>query len=207
MCGRYLSPEQAEIEQGFQLEGRTRHPFARRTEVRPSTTVPIVLQQGTARHLIPARWGFIPSWWARPRPPNLAFNVRCEEAPEKPMWREAWKSARCLIPAEGWYEWRDALDEQTGRVLTDPFIRKPLRKRYLVRPQHSGLIAFAGLYSNRSDQDDTEVSTTIVTRTARGSVGWLHDRMPCVLPRNAWASWLDPRLKNPVAVTRVLRTC
>ena len=207
MCGRYISPDQAAIERAFHIGGRSKYRFVRLADARPTNTIPIILQHDHQRELVSGRWGFIPTWWSKPKPPTLTFNARSEEAPIKPMWRQAWRSARCLMPAEGWYEWRDAVDEQTGEILLNPKTRKPLRKKYLVRPLRPGLIAFAALYSNRSDKDDAKVSTTIVTQASHGPVSWLHDRMPCVLPSDAWESWLDPEQNDPKAVTPMLQSC
>ena len=207
MCGSYISPEQSKIERAFHLSAPSRNLFSRQPDTRPTSTIPVIRHNSHAWELVPARWGFIPSWWSKPKPPSLTFNARCEEASVKPMWRQPWRSARCLIPAEGWYEWRDAVDEATGEVLMNPRTHTPLRKKYLVRPTHHEVIAFAGLYSDRSDKDDAEVSATIVTQASHGPVQWLHDRMPCVLPSEVWDTWLDPEHTKPEAVAQLLQSC
>lgn len=88
-----------------------------------------------------------------------------------------------------------------------PRTHKLLRKKYLVRPLHREVIAFAGLYSGRSDMDDADVSATIVTRAAHDPVWWLHDRMPCILPSEAWDGWLDPEQKEAEVVAQLLKSC
>lgn len=82
----------------------------RRFNVAPTTTVPILRMSGRSREveLAAARWGFVPHWWKEAKPPKTSFNARLEEAASKPMWRDALRRSRCLIPAEGWYEWQNA---------------------------------------------------------------------------------------------------
>ncbi len=89
------------------IDGRGPYPLARRFNVAPTTTVPLMIQaeDGTLT-LYGARWGLVPFWWKQPEPPALTFNARSEEAAAKPMWRHAYRNTRCLMPAEGWYEWQ-----------------------------------------------------------------------------------------------------
>lgn len=106
MCGRYVAPDVGDLERHWHL-GRHNNNWATRLyNVAPTTQVPMLgLNDQGLIEVYAARWGFIPSWWSKPKPPNLTFNARSEEAHQKPMWRQALKGARCLMPALGWYEW------------------------------------------------------------------------------------------------------
>lgn len=208
MCGRYVSPEAAAIEREYRIDRRSPHPLIRNADARPTNRIPIIFREPEgATVLAVARWGLVPTWWSKEKPPALTFNARSEQAASKPMWRDAWRHARCVIPAEGWYVWRDAVDAKTGEVLINPKTRKPLRKKYYVGPSVDGLIAFAGLYSPRAERDDCDVSATIVTGAARGPIAWLHDRMPCVLRPAAVDAWLDPGSTDPAAASALLADC
>lgn len=122
MCGRYVSPETAAIERTWHIGRTNSNPFRRRYNVLPTTDVPIIRRAPDADELelTEARWGLIPNWWSKPKPPTSTINARSEEAASKPMWRQPYRNARCLIPAVGWYEWKpmDRTDPATGEVKT-----------------------------------------------------------------------------------------
>src|SRR4051794_26210482 len=120
MCGRYVAPDNAAIEAAWHIGRRNSNPFPRRFNVAP--TMPVQVIAGDREFgeplLLEARWGFVPGWWKQAKPPSHCFNARAEEAASKPTWRYSYRSARCLVPAEGWYEWRDAerADPVTGEL-------------------------------------------------------------------------------------------
>jgi len=168
MCGRYVSPEAAEIERAF---GVTRSPglsFPRHFNVAPTTEVPIIRR---GRELALARWGFIPFWWGKPKPPASSFNARAEEIATKPLWRDAYRESRCLVPAAGWYEWQAV-----------PGGKRP---HYVYRRDGS-LFCFAGVSSKRPI-----LSCAILTRPASAALTPIHPRMPLVLPPEALDAWLE----------------
>jgi putative SOS response-associated peptidase YedK len=107
MCGRYVSPEQAAIEHEWPIGRANSNPFPRVFNVAPTTLVPILRldRESDELELTAARWGLIPHWWKDNKLPAHTINARSEDAPTKPMWRTALRNWRCLIPAEGWYEW------------------------------------------------------------------------------------------------------
>jgi putative SOS response-associated peptidase YedK len=174
MCGRYVSPDVAEIERAF---GVTRSPgltFPRRFNVAPTTLVPVV--RGS-RELTLARWGLIPYWWNKPKPPASCFNARAEDATTKPMWRDAYRESRCLIPAQGWYEWQ-AIDGA--------------KQPHYVYRRDRALLAFAGLMSKWREAGKEPIFTcAILTRPASTSLAGIHERMPLVLPPEALEGWLS----------------
>jgi putative SOS response-associated peptidase YedK len=200
MCGRYVTPEVAEIERLWHIGRRNYNPFDfdyRRYNTAPTTFVPIMrLAQTGALELSAARWGLIPFWWKEPKPPTHTINARAEEAATKPMWRGPLSKARCLVPAIGWYEWKEIerIDPETGEVTKakEPhFIRLPG-----LRP-----FCFAGLLSAREDT----LSCAIITQDAVGPVTEVHTRMPLVLPDEAHGDWLDPSLTDAAKALALAR--
>jgi putative SOS response-associated peptidase YedK len=173
MCGRYVSPDVAEIERAF---GITRAPglsFARHFNVAPTAQVP-VMRRG--RELRLARWGFIPYWWSKPKPPGNTFNARAEDAASKPMWRDAYREYRCLMPAAGWYEWQN--------------IGGAKQPHYVYRRDRA-LFCFGGVMSKWRARDQESIYTcAILTRPASTALEEIHERMPLVLPPEALDGWL-----------------
>lgn len=159
----------------------------------PTDRVPIVVQQpGSPPQLVHARWGFIPHWWSKPELPRLSFNARSEEAAAKPMWRDALRSARCLIPATTWFEWQHLHGAKLPHALT---------------PDDGRGFMFAGLWSLWRSRKDAEPQPTCVILTTEAStpVRSVHERMPVVLAPAAWAAWLDPAQTDGGAVLALLR--
>jgi len=201
MCGRYVHPDQAAIERAWHIGRSNSNPFAERFNVLPTTTVPVLrLDEGTLE-LTGARWGFIPHWWKDAKLPRLTLNARSEEAAIKPMWRHAYARNRCLLPALGWYEWREVeeVDQSTGEV-------RARKQPYFIHRLDSKPFAFAGLLSNRSPSSNAppELSCAILTRAAAPGLSQVHDRMPVVLPQSLHSAWIDPALVQPAAVTRMI---
>jgi len=199
MCGRYVSPDTAAIERAFHVGRGNNAPFARRFNVQPTTAVAILRRprESSVAQLAQARWGLIPHWWKDEKPPKFTFNARLEEAAGKPMWRQPLRHARCLVPAEGWYEWRavESLDPRSGKP-------KIAKQPHFIRRADSSLFCFAGLLSLRTPREggEPQLSCSILTRTATGPVAAVHDRMPVVLDDAAHALWLDPLLADAARV-------
>jgi putative SOS response-associated peptidase YedK len=193
MCGRYVSPDLAAIAHYFHLGRDHFDPFGRRFNVCPTDTVPFIRARADsgALELATGRWGLVPHWWKNAKPPKASFNARVEEAPDKPMWRDAWTRSRCLIPAEGWYEWGpiEHVDPATGEI-------KTAKQPYFIRRADAKLVCFAGLASYRKDPQTGEAlrSCTIITVPATGALADIHDRAPLVLEEDAHAAWLDRKL-------------
>lgn len=101
MCGRYVSPNQAAIERVWHLGRHNSNPFIRRFNVQPTSIVPMLRldPESGELELVTGRWGLVPHWWKDAKPPQSCFNARIEEAAAKPMWRDAMRRARCLVPA------------------------------------------------------------------------------------------------------------
>jgi putative SOS response-associated peptidase YedK len=197
MCGRFVSPDERALERAFDLGRRDNpNPFPRRFNVCPTDTIPFVRQPtNSARpELATGRWGLVPHWWKEAKPPKVSFNARLEEAADKPMWRDALSRARCLIPAEGWYEWRalERVDPSTGEIVA-------AKQPYFIRRKDGALVCFAGLMAYWKDPKTGEAlrSCAILTADAAGQLAEIHERAPVVLPPESYAAWLDRRLIDP----------
>jgi putative SOS response-associated peptidase YedK len=177
MCGRFAVISAPEAVRA--LFGYAETPnFPPRYNIAPTQPIAVVRFTEGRRHFALVRWGFIPSWVKDPRTVSLMFNARGETAAEKPAYRNAMKRRRCLVPADGFYEWKRDGD----------------RKRpYWVHPRRRGPIAFAGLWEAWIGPNGEEVETAaIVTTAANNALKPLHDRMPVVVPPDAFDLWLDP---------------
>lgn len=202
MCGRFVSPETAEIERAWQLQRRSANVFPRRFNVAPTMPLQVVraARDSTAWELAEARWGFIPGWWKQPKPPGNSFNARAEEVAAKPMWRDAYARMRCLIPVVGWYEWRAAerADPGTGEI-------KAYRQPHYIRRADGKLACFAGLLSWRKEEGKEGFLTcALITREAAPSIADVHHRMPVVLQDTDLSRWVDRSLVDPSAVAALL---
>lgn len=190
MCGRYVSPDTAAIERAWQIGRTNSNPFRRRFNVAPTMQVPILRGNPASGELelVEARWGFIPSWWKQARPPPRSFNARSEDAASKPMWRHYYRHSRCLIPAEGWYEWQtvEKPNSRTGEIKT---FKQP---NFILRPDRK-LLSFAGLMAAWTKEgQDSMLTCAVLTRDASGALSDIHNRMPVVLRSSVFDRWLSP---------------
>ena len=194
MCGRYASARSVDdIASAFGIaEDDVDTPPAADWNIAPTKPVAVVLVRHDRRVLTSARWGLIPSWAADPSIGARLINARLETIGEKPAFRDALASRRCLLPADGWYEWATRPDGS--------------RQPYYLAPADGSLLAFAGLWEVWYDAEGRPlVSTTIVTGPAPEDLRGVHDRAPVVLGRDGWAEWLDPSTNAPqllIAPTR-----
>lgn len=137
-------------------------------------------------------WGLVPSWAKDRSVGSRMINARVETLLDKPGFKRAALTRRCLVPADGWYEWQRSPVEKDAKG-------RPRKQPFFIHPVAPGPIAFAGLYEFWRDPavhaDDPAAwltSFTIVTTAAEPGLDVVHDRMPLVLPRDRWAAWLDP---------------
>ena len=178
MCGRYhlTKPVEAMARLFDFLE---RPNLAPRWNIAPTQTAPIVrLGDDGQRRLAMLRWGLVPAWARDLAAGARAINARAETVAEKPTFREAFRRRRCLVPADGYYEW------QAAGNLKQPY-------RFTLRD--GGLMAFAGLWERWMPPGGEAVETFgFVTVDASSDVAPIHDRMPAILDPEGWARWLDP---------------
>jgi putative SOS response-associated peptidase YedK len=208
VCGRYVSPEQAAIEREWHVGRGNSNPFKRRFNVQPSTDVPILRlhpqsrAHSDQRELTLARWGLVPAWWKESKPPKFTFNARLEEAAEKSMWRQPLRNSRCLVPAEGWYEWRaiERADPATGEL-------KTFKQPYYIHRRDARPFCFAGLLSVSPGTDESapRLSCSILTSASRGPTSEVHERMPVVIDERWHAQWLDRELVDADKVVEIAR--
>ena len=190
MCGRYVSPDrEAIVERWPKIRCGCGNEWKPSHNVAPTATVPILIQASDgALELRAARWGLIPAWWNQDAPPSATFNARAEEAAQKPIWRDSLRTARCLMPARGWYEWHrsePALDA-AGREGRQPY--------FLFSPGEP-VLAFAGIWSVRERPGTAPLlSCALLTRKAADGISSIHPRMPTVLKPENQARWLDPSI-------------
>ncbi len=181
MCGRYaitLPPEAMQALFGY----RERPNFPPRYNIAPTQPVPVVRAHDGARQFMLMRWGFIPGWVKNPKSFPLVINIRAESAAEKPAFRAALTRRRCLMPADGFYEWQ--------RVSQG---RQSENRAFLVRRPDRGLFTFAALWETWHSQDGSEIDTVaLVTGPANGLMSAIHERCPVIIAPGDHDAWLDP---------------
>jgi len=188
MCGRYLiisNPDEFRRLFGYPDQPN----FPPRYNVAPTQPVPIVRMQEGQRRFALVRWGLMPPWVKDPKAFTLLINARGESAHEKPSFRNAMKRRRCLIPADGFYEWKG-------------------RQPYVVRRKDGRPLAFAGVWETWIGPNGEEMETAaIVTVEASALLQQVHHRMPVMLSEESYAAWLDcdnVRAEEALAAVRVL---
>jgi putative SOS response-associated peptidase YedK len=233
MCGRYASARRRiELLEEFRIErDRVPEPLQPDYNVAPTKRVYAVVTRdarrsedaeeaagktpddaavpsGAARELRVVRWGLVPFWAKDPKIGSRLINARAETVASKPAFRHAFKRNRCLLPADGYYEWQrpdgSSQDEPGGRT-GGP------KQPYFITSRDGGPLAFAGLYELWRDAelpDDHERAwlwtATIITTSAPDDLGRIHDRMPMVIEPDRWADWLDPAASDPADLAALL---
>jgi putative SOS response-associated peptidase YedK len=176
MCGRItlrVAPEALASHFGV-----SKLDYLPRFNIAPTQDVATVRDSGEGRELAFLRWGLIPSWAKDTKIGTRLINARAETVAEKPAFRSAFKHQRCLIPADGFFEWQN----DGGR-----------KKPHYITLQDGGLFAFAGLWEEwQPEGSETIRSCTIITTGANELVRLLHDRMPVILEPGDYAGWLNP---------------
>jgi putative SOS response-associated peptidase YedK len=189
MCGRYASARSVDdIVSAFGISADdVDAPPPADWNVAPTKSVGVVLSRKGGRVLTSARWGLVPSWASDPSMGARLINARLETVAEKPAFRDALASRRCLLPADGWYEWAPRSDGS--------------RQPYYLAPADGRLLAFAGLWAVWYDAEGQPlVTTTVITGAAPDDLRFVHDRAPVVLNADRWTRWLDPRTAFPDAL-------
>lgn len=191
MCGRYVaSSPPGELARYFGAEVRAEQLLGADYNVTPTREVFTVLQDGDARVLDTSRWGLIPFWAKDAKIGNKMINARSETVAEKNAFRSAFKKKRCIIPADGFYEWQ-----------TLPHGKTP----YFIHRADGRPLAFAGLWEGwKSPEGEWLRTCTIITGAADARLTDLHPRMPIVLRPDAWDVWLDRDERRPDAVLDLL---
>ena len=179
MCGRYTQTsafDELALRFGITVEDTDLEDLTPRYNVAPSQSVPIVVAHNGGRRLVMARWGFHPVWM---KTSKLApINAKAETIATSGMFQDAVKRHRCLVPADGFYEWKAV----PGQKRKQP---------YYLRLKGGGVFAFAGLYTPAAAQAAAPATCTIITTTPNDLVAAIHNRMPAILERDDEARWAD----------------
>jgi putative SOS response-associated peptidase YedK len=199
VCGRFTSTvAPADLARYFDVDEVVVDDLGARWNVAPTDEVYAVAQSASSgrRRLGTFRWGLVPFFAKDAKAGVRMINARAETLLEKPAFRRPFERYRCIVPADGFYEW-EALE---GKRKKQP---------WYFRRKDGDVLAFAGLWSVwRPDRDSDEgrlVSCSIITTAPNDLVGRIHDRMPVVLPPSTWAAWLDPT-NDDVASLQTLLT-
>ncbi len=202
MCGRYVAAKDpAALAVEFDAVIDPGDDLPPDYNVAPTKPVHVVVDRDVegsrTRTLEVARWGLIPSWAKDPGMGSRLINARAETVATKPAFRGAFGKRRCLVPADGYYEWYEPTEPGAplGRS------GKPLKQPFYIHPADGRSLPMAGLYEwwrdpvvAEGDASAWRLTCTIITTEASDAVGRIHDRMPMTIARSNWAAWLDPQL-------------
>jgi putative SOS response-associated peptidase YedK len=191
MCSRYNLTSPPEAVRAYFGYPDTPN-FPARYNIAPTQPIAVVARdrEGVRRFRL-MRWGLLPSFVKDPKKFPTLINARAEDVLVKASFRNAMRWRRCLVPADGFYEW-------TGE--------KGKRRPFLLRPREPHLIAFAGIYERWRDGKGDEIDTVaILTCDSNRTVSALHDRMPVVLPPEHFAAWLDVKGTSPEEAAALLK--
>ena len=193
MCGRYrLSRRKQIIEEHFDTAD-WQEDWSPRYNIAPTQPVPVIRQhpKEPIRQVSLMKWGLVPSWANDTSGAARMINARSETAHTLPAFREAMKLRRCLVPADGFYEW-----QRRGSV----------KQPFCFEAGDGELFAFAGLWERWRDPSGQWVkSCSILTTTPNRLVAYVHDRMPVILPRDSYETWLDPGFSDVASIVGMLQ--
>lgn len=177
MCGRFERCSSIEhIAQEFRVQ-KVSFEIPPSYNIAPTQNIVIINNQGT-KQLVSCRWGFLPSWAKDPSIGHKMINARAETVSTKPTFKSAFKKQRCLVIADGFFEWKN---EKNRKV------------PYLIRLKSGKPFGFAGLYNQWTSESGEKICTcTIITTEANELLEPIHDRMPVIIPRDKEDYWLNP---------------
>lgn len=184
MCGRYaLNRSPAELKEHFDAANQPE--LKPRFNIAPSQTVPVVRLDETGNRVFTfARWGLIPSWVKDPKEVQHPINAKAETAAIKPMFRHAYRKSRVLVPADAFYEW----------------VTKDGKQPYLIRLRDGAPMGMGGLLEHWQGPEGDVSTFTILTTNANSLMAKIHDRMPVIIKREDYATWLDTNLTDVIKI-------
>jgi putative SOS response-associated peptidase YedK len=199
MCGRYASTRHdSDLLRDFAVASIVDDPPEPSWNVAPTQLARVVLERVVNdepdRQLRTLKWGLVPSWAKDLRIGSKLINARSETILDKPAFKTAALRRRCLIPADGYFEWM-------------PIDDSPKPKKIPMYLHGDGVLGFAGLYELRPDAEDPERwlwTYTILTCTTQDALGHIHDRSPVIVPPDLQSAWLDPAMRDPQTVRDLL---
>ncbi|MBA3694673.1 MAG: SOS response-associated peptidase [Pyrinomonadaceae bacterium] len=193
MCGRFSSSSKPEqIKKEFKVAVEDPAIFKPRYNIAPSQMIPVVLDRTGERIVAQLKWGLVPSWAKDALIGSRMINARAETLMEKPSFREAYKSRRCIIPASGFYEWQRA--------------EKGAKQPFYFYLTNKEVFGFAGLWEEWLDKKSGESleTCTIITTEANDVLKPVHDRMPVILKAADYDEWLDTKEANTDKLQKLL---
>jgi len=198
MCGRYAASRSPDdLVEEFEVSAPPEQVLEPSYNVAPTNSVYAVVERvprdepeaAPVRQLRTVRWGLVPSWAKDPSIGSRLINARVESVAEKPAFRRAFAKRRCLLPADGYFEW---YGEERGK-----------KQPFFIRPPDDRPLAMAGLYEfwrdSTKDEDDPDAwltTCTVITTSAPDDLGRIHDRMPMIVEPSRYAEWLDPSVED-----------
>jgi putative SOS response-associated peptidase YedK len=169
---------------------------APRYNIAPSQPVAAILNRDPAR-AVSLRWGLVPHWAKDPSLGNRMINARAETLAERPSFREPLRKRRCLVPADGFYEWRQDGAGRAGK--------RPRKVPMYVKLKSGAPFAFAGLWDTWHPGKEEVASCAVITTEANQLLSGIHDRMPVIIPPERYSDWLDPGERRPETLEDMLR--
>ena len=192
MCGRFtLHTPAAQIRESFNLPDLPARELKPRYNIAPNQDVAIIRDTGTGREMVMARWGLIPGWSKESRTKYSTINARIESVAEKPTYRTPFKRRRCLIPADGFYEWK----QDAGNKVP-----------HHIRMQDGKVFAFAGLWDHWEGEDADIESCTIIVMPANEVMQPIHERMPAIIAQQDYDVWLDSSVTDKQEIMQYLNS-
>ena len=193
MCGRYRLSRRKQLVEEYFDSAPWDEDWSPRYNIAPTQRVPVIRQnpKEPVRQLSLMKWGLVPSWAKDASGAAGMINARSETAGTKPAFRDALKSRRCLIPADGFYEWK-----KDGKT----------KQPYCFEVNNGGLFAFAGIWDRWKDPSGGWIKTcSILTTTPNAVTSAVHDRMPAILDPDHYDLWLDPGMNDADAASELLK--
>lgn len=188
MCGRYsnLMPPEA-MRRLFKTVGPLPN-LPPGFNCAPTQALPVVRRGREGRQLVLMRWGLVPPWSAGPGSGPSLVNARAETVATKPAFREAFRQRRCLVPCDGFYEWRQ---------------EEKIRRPYRITMRDGSPFALAGVWDRWRDPAGHWLeSFAVIVTDANSLIADIHDRMPVILPEECWQAWLDPDFRDAAALLK-----
>jgi putative SOS response-associated peptidase YedK len=201
VCGRYVQASSPELlAERFGVDEQQVDEHEPLYNVAPRTEVPVVRDREGRRYLTRVRWGLIPSWAKDAKIGDRMINARAETLATANSYKRAFEKHRCIIPADGFYEWKQV--PAAGGA-------KPKKQPFFIHRRDGEPMALAGLWAAWKDPDEGEDADwtrtcVIITTAANAKLAPVHDRMPVILPPEAWDTWLDPENHDIDALAKLL---
>jgi len=193
MCGRYRLSRRKQLVEEYFDSTPWEEDWNPRFNIAPTQPIPVIRQhpKEAVRQLSVMKWGLIPHWAKDPSIAISTINAKSETAATKPAFRDSLKFRRCLIPADGFYEWKRTVKA---------------KQPFCFEIKDGELFAFAGLWDGWKDARGNWIRTcSILTTTPNALTATIHDRMPVILDRASYDLWLDPGMQNVAEISELLK--